>query len=244
MRFPGSENLLSPTSGVEVIGPYWEHRGLGLRIPAPPQLVNEYTSDQDLGSAVRAADLGMASIRRSYSSRKFKGRAPLRPMLAAPLKDGICPALAQVALTSLPAIGIPSVLLGAGAVGARLSHQPVLALLAEVGFYLLVSLALHECGHILAYRQLGGVHASAVLVRTATRLRLVRSALPPFRDALVTLAGPLTPTAVFAGVLPWAHHAPLHVAGVGAIALAHLFLLILPFGDGAALRAVVHRDKQ
>ncbi len=238
--FPVSENVLVPVPGVRVFEQFWEHSELGVRIPAPPWEISDRSSASEIASAAQAADLGMASIRISPNgNRPFRRRGPLSLVAAVPLKKGTGAALGQTAWVALVGIRLPLALFLFGGVGAQLAHQPVLVFLSGAGFYLMTSLVLHECAHVLAYRLLAGPEACAVLVRSATRLRVVRVVLPSSRDIMVTLAGPLAPMVVLGGILPWAQNLPLHTAVAGAVALAHLFLLALPFGDGNALRMAV-----
>jgi hypothetical protein len=245
MTPPASESLVTPTEGVRVIGPFWEYPDLGLRIYSPPRIIDRNSCGHEIACALQAADLGMACIRRSPRSKRLRfDSSPLRPVHAAPLRDGLVAALVQTMLVSLTALGGPLSLLALAWLASHITDQPVLAFLSASGLYLLISLALHECGHVLAYRLLAGRAACAITVRTTTRLRVVRKVLRPRKDILVTLAGPLTPMITPLLLAPWAQQVPLHLAAALAVAMAHMFQLLLPFGDGAAFRAAVRSTRQ
>ena len=117
-----------------------------------------------------------------------------------------------------------------------------LAAVSIMGLVLLCSVLVHELGHVLAYRILIGRRAPAVLVVRGASCRLVRLAGARARDAAVVVAGSLAP--VVAALPLWFlfAQAPALVILTTLVALGHVVGLVIPVGDGAALRELARRD--
>ena len=117
-----------------------------------------------------------------------------------------------------------------------------LAALAIMGLVLLGSVLVHEVGHVLAYRILIGRRAPAVLVVRGASCRLVRLSGARASDAVVIAAGSLAP--VLAALPLWSlfAHAPALVILATLVALGHVVGLLIPVGDGAALRELARHD--
>jgi hypothetical protein len=116
-----------------------------------------------------------------------------------------------------------------------------LAAVAIMGLVLLGSVLVHEVGHVVAYRLLMGRRAPAVMVVRGASCRLVRLTGTSARDAAVVVAGPIAP--VVAALPLWVLFpvAPVPVLLVTLVALGHVVGLVLPAGDGAALRELAGR---
>lgn len=104
---------------------------------------------------------------------------------------------------------------------------------------IVLSVVVHELGHVVAFRLLSS--APAWLVTTATSAALVRPRHP--REWMVVLAGPLAPLALAAAAAPVVAFSPPSWWGWLAIAAGHLLSLAFPVGDGESLRAVLRRTR-
>jgi hypothetical protein len=130
------------------------------------------------------------------------------------------------------AAGVAGVL--AGGAGGRLA----LTGLSTVLLVVLASVVVHEVGHVVAYRLTRGPAAPAVLVVRGFGTHLVRLAGPAWSDTLVAASGALGPIAVAALLWTLVGVAPFLVLVSTLVAAGHATALLLPFGDGATLRAI------
>lgn len=96
----------------------------------------------------------------------------------------------------------------------------------------LVSVVVHEAGHVVAYR-LFSTAGPGYLVRSGVRCYLIRPVLPRIADRWVIAAGPIAPLAVAILCIPVMLYAPIPYLAWLAIALGHALTLALPAGDGA-----------
>jgi len=99
----------------------------------------------------------------------------------------------------------------------------------------LLATAVHELGHLVAYRMLAP-HGRAVFAYDGMRGALTREPLPRRRDRAVTAAGPLAPLVLALCATPLAALFPAEVVGAGIIAVGHLLGLALPTADRRAWR--------
>lgn len=133
----------------------------------------------------------------------------------------------------LAALGLT---LAVGVVGGSLA----LVALATFGLVLCGSILVHELGHVLAYRILMGATAPAVLVVRGASCRVLRRRGPRGADLSVVLAGSAAPVAAAICSWPLLPLAPSAVFLGALVAVGHVVGLVLPFGDGAALREIAH----
>jgi hypothetical protein len=194
-------------------------------------------------SSPEAASFGLCSdeLHVTLGARSWR-IPPWFTTAAKTLPAGVCAA----ALASLRHFGAGmglylGVLGGALPVGIATGYLG-LAAVAIMGLVLLGSVLVHELGHVLAYRLLFGRRAPAVLVVRGASCRLVRLSGPRTSDALVIAAGPLAP--VVAAVPLWFlfPHAPALVILATLVAIGHVVGLLIPVGDGAALRELARHD--
>ncbi|RQP13315.1 MAG: hypothetical protein EAS51_00130 [Microbacteriaceae bacterium] len=159
---------------------------------------------------------------------------PVAPRAVA-LPPGLVPALARgvAAFLRADAAALAALALPLGAAVAT-GHLVVAHGVAVLALALLAN-ALHELGHIAAYRLLAP-RGRAVLECGTLTARLHRDALARRRDRIVTVAGPLTPLAAAAGSLPLLPVAPAEVIAASALGLAHASSLLLPTADRRAWR--------
>jgi hypothetical protein len=100
----------------------------------------------------------------------------------------------------------------------------------------LVSLAVHELGHIAVYRLFsrdGVARFSCRLLRPT----LSRERLPRRADRTVTAAGPLAPILLVCLIAPTWPMFPAETAAAAIIATSHALFLVIPSADRAAWRA-------
>lgn len=125
------------------------------------------------------------------------------------------------------------------AVGVAFRLLALIAM-ASIGLVLAASILVHELGHVLAYRILMGAKAPAVLIVRGASCRVLRLSGPWRADVTVVLAGSAAPVVAAACAWPLFGLAPSAVLLGTLIALGHVVGLVLPFGDGAALREIAH----
>jgi hypothetical protein len=236
---------LQPVQGVIDGEGTWQYPPLDLVIPAPPGVVHRDTHSESVERARHALDLGLASAAatlrhgKSGSLQQLLRIAPLPATVSAPVAYGLAGAVRQAATLMGRKLGWP--LLGAATTwfGLELAEQPVLALLASLVFVILLSMLIHEFGHVVAFRALNS-GAPALFSARVGRFRLIRNALPRSHDIAVTSAGPAAPLLLPVLLLPGYSWFPLQFWISIAVALSHLCLLIRRDGDGAMLRKALH----
>lgn len=113
--------------------------------------------------------------------------------------------------------------------------------LASMVLLLLASVVVHETGHVVAHRLCFGARASAIAVVRGIDCRLIRARGKQGQDLLVAVAGPLAPSAVAAAAWAAWGLAPFPVLMFTLVALGHVLGLVLPVGDGAAVRDIASR---
>jgi hypothetical protein len=127
-----------------------------------------------------------------------------------------------------------------GSVGA-LAGLPSLAAIAVAAALFLVSILVHEAGHVAAYRHVAGARAAAVVVSAGARCFLIRPVLSGRAERWVVISGPVAPLLVAIALIPLSPlAAPLFWSWL-AIALGHALLLAFPVGDGVNLRLTFRR---
>ncbi|MFJ5231069.1 hypothetical protein ACIQBJ_14390 [Kitasatospora sp. NPDC088391] len=141
-----------------------------------------------------------------------------------------------VAVQVWPLLALAGLLLGAALLWRVRSGDGVPAAMAwlllakPAALGLVAPFVLHECAHALVLKRVRTV-THLILERTAWRTSLVpEGILTPRQSAAVALAGPLSCAAVGAVLHLTALDRPL-----SWWYLAHLVLLLPPFGDGRAL---------
>ena len=201
-----------------------EHPGLGCSVP--------------VGSR-DALELGLVSHRAELSVGAR--RVPLPPWLTA-ASIALPPGVGRAMLGTLrhqatgmaPLLGASVAALVVGVATASLGLGGV----AGLALALLVSVLVHELGHVVAYRVLFGATAPAFVVVRGAACHVVRRADDSRADVAVVVAGGAAPVVVVLAALPLAAAAPYPVLLGALVAVGHLAALALPFGDGASLRTI------
>lgn len=74
------------------------------------------------------------------------------------------------------------------------SFSFLLPIILSISFAIPLSVFLHEAGHLMAFRTLGGKNSGVYLISSPLGVGQLRIALKPARELLVTAAGPFLPT--------------------------------------------------
>lgn len=219
------------SAGARVRDGVVEHAGLGCSAPV---------------GSLDALELGLVSHRPELSVGAR--RLPLPPWLTA-ASIALPPGVGRAILGTLrhqatgmaPLLGASVAALVAGVATASLGLGGV----AGLALALLVSVLVHELGHVVAYRVLFGATAPAFVVVRGAACHIVRRADDSRADVAVVVAGGAAPVVVvlFAAV-PLAAAAPYPLFLGALIAVGHLAALALPFGDGASLRRIAAASRR
>ncbi|WP_194948753.1 hypothetical protein [Actinomyces trachealis] len=188
--------------------------------------------------------------------RSFRGLA-LRTGMASQVPHGPAARLAALAVSPTRARTLPQSV--AAAVAASIGHNlrgtlsywtvtvcatmygaaardPLTLGIGLIGALFLLSVLLHEAGHVLVFRLLAPAGAQAHIVSHGLHCYMVRLALPRRKDLAVALAGPFGPLLLGGPVLLALLRWPPTQLLWAAAALGHIATLLLPVGDGLALR--------
>lgn len=130
--------------------------------------------------------------------------------------------------------------IGLVAIGQIARLQSIVAVGLALTLFL-ISVLVHEAGHVVAYRLVAAEGAIGVLVSSGARCQLVRPVLAPADDRWVIVAGALAPLIVAVASTPVAYVLPLLFWSWLAVALGHAACLLIPVGDGANLRLTFGR---
>ncbi len=162
------------------------------------------------------------------SDAPLGGRAvTLPPGLARAVGRGV------VAFLAADAPAIVGLAVAAGVAVA--TGHPAIAHGAAVLGLALVANAVHELGHVAAYRVLAPRGRLALACGTLTA-RLRREPLPRRSDRLVTAAGPVVPLTASLAATPLVTVAPAEVIAGWVLGIAHALTLALPTADRRAWR--------
>jgi len=212
------------TDGARLRSATVAHPGLGCSAPV---------------GSLEALELGLVSQRAALSlGARRLDLPPWFPSAPIPLPHGI--GAAALATLRHQASGMAPLLLAAVAtllVGLA-SASSGLAAPAALALLVLVSVLVHELGHVVAYRALFGRAAPALVVVRGASCHVVRRADGSRADGAVVIAGGAAPALVALASLPLVGVAPYPVLLGALIALGHVAALALPFGDGASLRSI------
>lgn len=140
--------------------------------------------------------------------------------------------LAVVGSAALP-LTVTTALAMATLLGSGATYGPLLAVLA-----FLVSNLCHELGHLLAIGLLSAQRSHVHVVARLGFAHVVRNSLPPLREAVVAVSGPLLVASCCAAAMIFATHI-IEVVVLASIGVGHLGTLLFPVGDGANLRDAV-----
>ncbi|MFF2297487.1 hypothetical protein [Arthrobacter sp. NPDC058127] len=234
---------LYPVEGVVQQDGKWAYTPLGISILAPRPIIRPGDSPEDFVRAREALDSGLASARhvghRSFLN-KLLCAAPLPATASAALLPGGVRAQAQSLTMMLRKLGWPLALVTGAWWGTEPTGLLILGLLSAMVFLVLVSLILHELGHVATFR-IFAPSAPALFSVRAGRLRLVRCCLPKHQDLAVTIAGPAAP--LILPVVLWLFYASLPVLfwTSAVVAGSHLALLLRDDGDGRMLRVALRQ---
>ena len=232
-----------PVEGVVQQNGRWAYAPLGISILAPPPIIRPDDSPEDFTHALEALDAGLASARhvgyRSFLNKLLRA-APLPATESAALLPGRARAQTQALTMMLRRLGWPLALVAGAWWGTESTGLLILGLLSSMAFLVLVSLILHELGHVAIFRIFAPSAAALFSVRSG-RFRLVRCCLPKHQDLAVTIAGPAAP--VLLPAVLWLFYASLPVLfwTSAVVAGAHLALLLRDDGDGRMLRAALRQ---
>jgi hypothetical protein len=156
------------------------------------------------------------------------------------LPPGRAAALAGASHAMLKVMGWPFTAVVVAWLVLHAAGQAVLATIAGAVLLFLLSLVLHELGHVVVFRVVAP-RAPGIFTARTGRFRLIRGTLPTGRDIAVTLAGPAAPFLLPALLAAPPFGAPVQFWAAAAIAFGHVSLLLRRDGDGAMLRAAVGR---
>jgi hypothetical protein len=212
------------TEGVHLRGGTVEHSGLGCSAPV---------------GSLDALELGLVSQRAALAlGERRLDLPPWFTSAAIPLPHGI--GAATLATLRHQASGMAPLLLAAVAtlLAGLASASSGLTALGALALLVLVSVLVHELGHVVVYRALFGRAAPALVVVRGASCHVVRRADGSRADGAVVVAGGAAPALVALASLPLVGVAPYPVLLGALIALGHLVALALPFGDGASLRSI------
>ncbi len=221
------------TPGVRRVDGRLVHVGLGLAIPDDPD------------HHALAADLGLISTRTRVTLGRWSFLSPpwwgsaARP-LPATRGRAVLASIVHNTAGMAPQLVLA---LGAVALGGMVASTGLVAV-GTVALVCLGSLLVHEAGHVLMFRLLLPRDAPGILVVRGLSCRLVRPSGGAVRDAAIVAAGAAVPMLVATLLLPALAVAPLLVAFCAMIALAHAAALVIPAGDGAALRAALRERRR
>lgn len=236
---------LHPIDGVVLQNGKWNFTPLGMSIPAPPQFLTRESSPEALIVARESLDSGLASARH-VGHRGLLNKLLHPDSLPATESDAVLPGMArsqtQVLAMMLRTLGWPVAFSAATwwvmeAVGLR-----IFALLSSLAFLILVSLILHELGHLGVFR-LFAPSGPALFTARSGRFRLVRCGLPKHQDLAVTFAGPVAPFLLPGLLFPFQVWLPLLFWTSLVVAGSHLALLLRNDGDGGMLRMALRQDR-
>lgn len=239
--------VIEPRKDVVTDRHVWWCPHLRLGIPAPPGIISQTSVAADMRLAAHALNHGFASARWSRSAPSLAvihaySRIGLRPARSALLPCQGSRAVGVTLALCLRAVAGPLALLAICATAGWLVPLAPLTVVGTVGMALIGSVVVHEAGHVLALR-LGRSHVPAVLVAMTLSPHVVRPRLNRRRDVLVTVAGPLAPTALTLAAAPGIVRSTTALVAMSIISLAHVLALVLPTADRRALRAAL-RDAE
>lgn len=135
-------------------------------------------------------------------------------------------------------LGIALALLAAGVS----TGQGAVIALSLTSLIIVLSVLAHELGHILAYRLILGADAPAIAVVSGLSCGLVRLRGTPAKDALIIIAGPITPLLLSMPIWLLAGPSSFFALIWLLTAIGHFLSLILPIGDGASLRDLANNS--
>lgn len=218
------------TAGVQHVDGQLVHAGWGVSFPDETAL---------------ARDLGLVStvIRVRFGSWWLR-LPPWWHAAARPLPAGCARAvLASMAHNASGMAPLLVLAVTAAVVGSLTSATALLAL-GTVALVCLGSVLIHEAGHVAALRILLPRDTPGILVVRGLSCRLVRPSGGSARDVAIVAAGAAAPMLVAVMLLPAVALAPLLVAFAVMVALAHAAALLIPVGDGAALRSAMRAGRR
>lgn len=221
------------TPGVQRADSHLVHAGWAVRIP------------DDSAHDALATDLGLVStVIRMKVGAWWIRLPPWWHTAVRPLPAG-CGRAVRASITHNVAGMAPLLALALAAVAIGIVAA-VTALLAvgTVALVCLCSVLIHEAGHVAAFRIVLPRDAPGILVVRGPSCHLVRPSGGPSRDAAIVAAGAAAPVLIAAMLLPVATLAPLPVVFAVLVALAHAAALLIPVGDGAALRAALRARRR
>jgi hypothetical protein len=236
---------LYPVEGVAQQNGRWAYARLGISVLAPPPIIRLDASPEDFMRAREALDAGLVSARqvgyRGFLNKLLRGD-PLPTTESAALLPGRARAEAQALTMMLRRLGWPMVLVAGVWWGTESAGLRILGLLSAMVFLVLMSLILHELGHVAVFRIFAPSAPALFSVRSG-RFRLVRCCLPKHQDLAVTIAGPAAPL-LLPAVL-WLFYASLPVLfwTSAVVAGSHLALLLGDDGDGRTFRAALRQGR-
>lgn len=216
------------TTGVQRVGGELVHKGWDVSIP------------DDTAHGALATDLGLVSTVVRVKVGPWWIRLPPWWHSAARSLPAGCGRAVVASMTHNVAGMAPLVVLAliSATVGSVTSATAFLAL-GTVALVCLGSVLIHEAGHVAAFRILLPRDTPGILVVRGLSCRLVRPGGGSARDAAIVAAGAAAPVVVAAMLVPVVALAPLFVAFAVMVALAHAAALLIPVGDGAALRSAM-----
>lgn len=154
-----------------------------------------------------------------------------------PVPAGLGAAVAHAVATIARVDGLVIAVLAATVAATMAAGLVVVAHGVAIVAIVLLAGAVHELGHLVAYRALRR-DGAAVFGYSGLRASLQRERLPRGRDRVVTASGPLAPLAVALCAAPLVTTVPAEVVAGLLVGAGHALMLLLPSADRHAWRAV------
>lgn len=231
--------------GVALLNGKWDYPPLGISIPAPPLFLTPDGSPETFARAREALDSGLASARhvgRRGLLNKLLHPDSLPATESASVSHGMARSQAQAFAMMLRILRRPLALSAAAWWVMEATGLRIFALLSSLAFLILLSVILHELGHLGVFRFLAPSGPALFSIRSG-RFRLVRCGLPKHQDLAVTIAGPAAPLLVPLFLFPFQVWLPILFWTSAVVAGSHLALLLRNDGDGWVLRVALRQGR-
>ena len=157
----------------------------------------------------------------------------------APLRKGLTSAVVHcVSHYAASLLPVAAAIAGLMLIGIA-ADLPSLIAISLLVVMLMISVVVHEVGHVVVFRLVAGAETTAHMVVRGISFSLVRRPLERNREILVVIAGPLAPLALAVLAVPLSSVGPLLWWAWLVFGGGHALTLLFPQGDGANLRLAV-----
>jgi hypothetical protein len=222
--------LVMPAPGIGVDHTAWTCEATGATASAPPSFLSLRSTDAEVDRVRGAVHRGVAAVQ----------QVRRRPRVLEKYRVDVLPGrwgrdlriFARVVADSIGfLLVIPLVVAGV----MQVLGFEALAHAFFILFGVLLSIPVHELGHVIAFRALAPSGSPVRVWWSGMNAGLVRRPLSPRRDVAVTLAGPSSPLLLVLVLWPLMGIAELIAFSI--VGIGHALSLFLPGGDRDALRA-------